>query len=1039
MYGQLNIRSHYTLLSGVLKIIDIINLAKQNKCSSIALLDTNNMYGTIEIMKMAKRENINLLIGVSLLFDQGNSVNNRINLIAKNKKGYLNLMKLVTIVQKNKTFSLSENSNNCSNLIAILPSFNNTLQGVNDNNTKSIFNSIELHRKCFGNDIYMGLSNIENNENLLNIQSKNIQISKDNNIPLVANHPIYYNSKNDGNIRKILLNIRNKEKHIIEDEFFVEEDFSFPDTNSMFSKFSQFNGALDNIKTISDSASFTLELAVDTHKWIFPSIEVVGKDHNKDFDDVISAGLKKRGLKNEGKIKTRIDFEKDIITKKGYVIYFLIMQRIINFCQEKEITSGARGSVCGSMIAYIFGITHVNPLKYKISFERFLNPYRPSPPDIDLDVSDTRRGEVVKYICEKFGNENVGQIITFGSLLARASVRDTARALGYSYMTGDRIARLIPLPKQGVPVSIDDSVKGIKELSLLYQNDTDVRSIIDTSKKIEGNARHYSIHAAGIIVSPTPLIEYTPIQYEENGTAVTQYEMHSIGEDGLGLTKIDILGLSYLAVLEDSIKRIKKANGIQIDINSINTEDKDVYDFYSKGRTVGVFQVSGRGMTNVLKKLKPTSLDDVATVIALYRPGPKQIIESYIRRKHGKEEITYFNPKMEKYLNLSYGLLVYQDDLLYTAIEVGGYNWGEIDVFRKAVGKKIPELMASEEQLFKEKCKKYSGLSNKEADYIWELFSPFVGYGFNKAHAYGYAKLSYQTAYLKYHYTGHYMAAILSSAENNIDRTNEMVKELNYLKIKILLPDVNKSENHYSVSKDEKNIRFGLYSIRNFGSGVSDAIIKERDKNGIFVNIEDFIRRMSPFKCINKKSLEALIKSGALSEIESAERLMPNLENILEYEKQKRYDDTIAQGTLFEETPLENNILLSKESIKINKSEKLFWEYEYLNAFVSDHPLMSIKTNISIQNIFDECKHADLIECPVFISSVKYKINKNNQKFAFITIEDTNESIEALCSSKVLQEYSDFISPLRIVIINGRVSIRDNEKSIIINGIRDIV
>lgn len=561
----------------------------------------------------------------------------------------------------------------------------------------------------------------------------------------------------------------------------------------------------------------------------------------------------------------RLEYEFDIIITKGYPDYFLVFGDIMKFCRENGIVTNTRGSAAGSIVGCLNEIVVLDPLIYKLPFERFLNPLRPSPPDIDGDFADDRREEVINYIKEKYGFDQVSQIITFGTMLPKAAVRDVGRVLGVPYTKCDKISKLIPNAPQGRKTSFKFAFETSKEVVDIYQNDADAKRMIDIAKKIEGNYRHSSSHAAGVIVTPTKLTDYAPIQWDsERKMVVVQYDMKYA--EKAGLIKLDILGITNLAILGNAIEITEKRRGVDVDLLNIDVFNKPTFELLAKGRTMGTFQLSGPAMTKYLVNLEPTKVEDLMAMVALYRPGPMGSIPDYIARKKDPSKISYLVPQMEGWMKESNGLLVYQDDLLYTAIYLAGYDWGEADKLRKGMGKKIQAVIEEQHPKFVQGCVEHSNLDKKTAEYIWSLMVPFGAYGFNKAHSCSYGMVAYWTAYMKALYPVEFMTAYMTSESNNLDKIAEAIRECKELNINVLPPDINESRGGFSI-EDDKTIRYGFRSIKNLGNDVIDYIIDERDKNGKFESFEDFLDRISGCSGFNKRGIEALILSGSLDKL----------------------------------------------------------------------------------------------------------------------------------------------------------------------------
>lgn len=580
--------------------------------------------------------------------------------------------------------------------------------------------------------------------------------------------------------------------------------------------------------------------------------------------------------KNINDYLERIQYELDIIIKKGYANYFLVFGDIMRFCRDNGIVTNTRGSAAGSLVGYLNEINVLDPLIYNLPFERFLNPYRPSPPDIDGDFADDRRQEVIDYIIQKYGNQNVSQIITFGTMLPKAAVRDIGRVLGFSYSKCDRLSKLIPNAPQGRKTTFEWAFETSQELREVYEKDEECKRMIDISKTIEGNYRHASSHAAGILITPTKLTDYASIQWDsEKKMFVSQYDM-KIAEK-VGLVKLDILGITNLAILGNAVKIAEQRNQQKIDLLNIDILDKKAFELLSKGRTMGTFQLSGAAMTKYLVELEPNKVEDLMAMVALYRPGPMESIPEYISRKKNPKKVKYLVPQMEKWMSPSYGIFVYQEDLLMSAIELASYNWGEADTLRKGMGKKIQSVIEAQHPKFVQGCIK-NGITEEKAEHIWSLMVPFGAYGFNKAHSASYGMVAYWTAYMKARYTVEFMTAYMISERNNLDKIAAAITECRQMGLSVLPPDINHSFENFTI-EDQKTIRYGLSSIKNLGGDVIKCIIEERDKNGNFKNMEEFLDRICKFPGFNKRGLEALILSGSLDIL--AKNIWQQKENVL--------------------------------------------------------------------------------------------------------------------------------------------------------------
>ncbi len=752
---HLHTHSHYSLLNALPKIGDLIDEAVKNEMPALALTDNANLYGAIEFYQTCKKKNIKPIIGIDayVAYRSRNDKQGidkerfRLVLLAKNDIGYKNLIKLVTLAHMEGFYykprvdrELLEKYSD--GLIAIAPSFSfDILQSLKLSNSEQAQERLAWYKKTFADTEEDGIKQPNfyfevtyhpeiagHEENMKKI----VEFAKQTDTPLVAAHDVYYLKKEDRAARQTMLAIQSQNDEKIE---IKDEDFSFISQKTAEKYFKNTPEAILNTEKIADRCN--LEISIG--KWFLPNYIVPsGLEYNLELRRITEEGIVKKGLEKTQEITERMDYELKVIADKGYAPYFLVVWDLLRFAHENGILTTIRGSVAGSLVTFLAGITNVNPLEYKLPFERFLNPERPSAPDIDMDFADNRRDEMIDYARQKYGVDKVAQIGTFGTMAARGAVRDVTRALGFPYSLGDTIAKLIPMGQQGFPMTIKRALKEEPDLKKMYQDEADVKTIIEMAQKIEGCARHISVHAAGVVISPTPLTDYVPLQYDtkggENGQhkIITQYDMHAVGEDGVGLLKFDFLGIRNLSILADAVKRVEKIEGIKIDIENVPVDDKKTFEMLARGETEGLFQLNGDGMTRALMELKPTVIHDINVMVALYRPGPMDNIQEYIARKHGKKPVVYLHPKMKNFLDRTFGVLVYQDDLLMTAIEVAGYTWGEVDKFRKAVGKKIPEEMKKQHVKFVEGCVSHGGMTEKKAEELWMLFEPFQGYGFNK-------------------------------------------------------------------------------------------------------------------------------------------------------------------------------------------------------------------------------------------------------------------------------------------------------------------
>src|SRR3989344_5349176 len=920
-FVHLHVHSEYSLLDGLSRVDNIFKHIKENGMDAVAISDHGVMYGVIEFYKKAKKAEVKPIIGMEayttnvdhkLKPERGKFKNFHQLLLAINEKGYKNLMKLTSIahlegyyyrprVDRETLAKYSEGlicTSTCPQ--GELPQMlieegyikaKKVAQWFLDVFGQNYYLEIQRHgySKFVGDagsdEIKRSLAEMQQNEDTINIGL--IKLSRELGIPLVATNDAHYIKKEDASAQDALVCIATG-KNVSDFKrlrFIDTPDFYLKTPSEMKELFLDLPDALENTVKIADQC----EVSITLNKWFFPKYEIKeGKTPEEVMEENVWKGIKEKVPNISQEIKERLTYEMDIIKEKGYATYFLIVSDMAKWATEHGIVTNTRGSAAGGLVSYSMGIININPLNYELPFERFLTPWRPSPPDIDFDISDNRREEVIGYITQKYGKDRVAQICTFGRMLARGSVRDVARVLGYPYSLGDRIAKAIPIGSQGFPMTIDKALEEASELKNMYKEDEDAKKVIDLAKQIEGNARHVSVHAAGVVIAPDDIVNYTPIQLDPEGLKViTQYDMDALDpnvspNEAVGLLKFDLLGLRNLSILGGAIKKVKEVRGIEINLHDISLEDKKTFKMLSDGATMGVFQLSGSGMTRYLKDLKPERVEDLMVMVALFRPGPNAQITEYIERKNNIDKVSYFDPRMKEFLGKSYGLLVYQDDVFMTAIKIAGYTWEEADKFRKAVGKKIPQEMEKQKDKFIEGSIK-NGTTKVKAEELFKLIEPFSGYGFNKAHAASYGMVAYWTAYLKANYAVEFMTALLTAEAKDADKISSAVHECRRMGIKVLPPEINESDVGFKIIKDSeslesKAIRFGFDAIKNVGKAAIMAILEERSKDA-FNSFADFLSRVDPRR-VNKKVLESLIKVGALSSFGSRASLLASMEGI---------------------------------------------------------------------------------------------------------------------------------------------------------------
>ncbi len=1073
-FTHLHVHSHYSLLQAVPKIEDLVKRTKAYGMTALALTDNGNMYGTIEFYKECTAKGIKPIIGVDFYVaarkrtDKEGRIDmkrTRHLLLAKNYNGYKNLVKLVTESSLEGYYYKPRLDTELiekypEDLFCIIPFFSSKVSDALKVDDTEVAHQELVHlQKVYGKEnVYYELTRHSELDGHDKLEERIIAFTKKYDVPLVATNDVFYMDPEDKKARATMMSVQsNSPERFVEDE----ADFSFSSPERIEELFSSadnpeldaiYTQAVTNTQVIADACNVEIRLG----DWVFPKIDLPeGKNADEALRDVVYEGFAKRNVAQTPDVLKRVEYELEVIKNKGYSPYFLIVSDLLAFAKENDILSNIRGSVSGSMVTFLSGITHIDPLEFQIPFERFLNPERPSAPDIDMDYADDKRDQVVDYARRKYGVDKVAQIGTFGTMAAKGSVKDVARALGFPYALGDQISKLIPVGSQGFLMTIDHAMEITPDLMDLYKSNPDVRTVIDMAKKIEGCARHISVHAAGVVISPTALTDFTPLQYDTKGEQkiISQYDMYSIEE--AGLLKFDFLGLKNLKIISECKKMVKRIHDIDLDIDNLRLDDKKAFEMLARGETQDLFQLNGDGMTKYLVDLKPTTIHDINAMVALYRPGPIQFIPLYIERKHNPTLITYADPLLEEILNKTYGVLVYQDDLLMMAHKIAGYSWGEVDKFRKAVGKKIPEEMALQKEKFIKGCIEHSGWSDKKARDVWKWIEPFAAYGFNKAHSVSYGRVAYITAYLKANFPAEYMASILTAEAGDTDGVAVSIKECRRMGIVILPPSVNDSfgtftvvKNYSSTVGDEMTpsvstdaIRFGLYSIKNFGEGIADIIIANRKEQGPFTSIENFLDRIQN-RNLNKKSLESLIKAGAMDELGDRIELLENLDRYLNYNKENARVDS-SQTSMFdlfadaEETKkagVYTQVAQKPETLQ----QRLLWEKELLGFYISGHPLDKYKEilekrEIDVAKVLAEGKQEKLYILGGIVENMKEIPTKKDplKRIMFFTLKDLSGEIEVVVFPKQIDKARAVIQNEACIVLKAKYSEREDKKGLL--------
>ncbi len=1054
-FTHLHTHSHYSLLDGLSKIPALVKKAKADGMTALALTDHGALYGAIEFYKECTKAGIKPIIGVEAYMaersrldkDAGlDSKRYHLTLLARNVAGYKNLMKLVTRANLEGYYYkprmdeeiLREHADGIICLSGCPGS--RFIHHVKNGNIDDAKKLLSFYIEIFGKEhVFVEVMKHNEIDWYVPLIPKIITIAKELDLPLVGTWDAHYLHTDDAEAQDTLVAINTGSEVGNAKMSMKAGNYSFIGSKEAWDVFKDIPGAYENTSKVADLVDIKLELGV----WTFPNFPIEsGRNQDDELRALAYEGIAWRELEKTQEIVDRLEYELEIIKNKGFSIYLLIVADLLRYARENSILTNIRGSVAGSITTYLLGITTVNPLEYELPFERFLNPERPSAPDIDMDYADNRRDDVLDYVRKKYGEDKVAQIGTFGTMMARGAVRDVARALGYPYMTGDRISKLIPMGSQGFPMTIDLAMEMVPEIKEMYGAERDVKTILDMARKIEGCARHISVHAAGVVISPTALWDFVPTQLDpKGGKIITQYDMHAVEE--AGLIKFDFLGIRNLAILGDAIRLVKEIFDVDIDIDKIPLNDRKTFAILARGETMGLFQLNGSGMTKYLKDLKPTTIHDINAMVALYRPGPLEMIPEYIKRKHNPMLIKYLDPRLKPILKNSFGVITYQDDVMMIAIKLAGYSWLEADKLRKAMGKKIPaEMEAQKEKLFTGFVK--NGMNEKMATEFWKLIEPFAAYGFNKAHAASYGRVAYQTAYMKANYPVEYMTAILTAESGDVEKIAEIIHECKAMKIIVLPPDVNASYGGFTVIKNSKDtgggvIRFGLYTVKNLGTDIADAIIAERKAKGSFLSLGNFLERIT-HKNLNKKSLEALVKCGAFDEFGERGNMLANTERLLEFNKENRATNT--QDSLFSTSPtLLNHTLRLEDSPKATKEESLIWEKELLGLYISGHPLDRLKDKLakleySIKTIHERGANEKAVILAGIIEDVRIVTTKKNERMAFIRFADLTGSIETVIFPKLFTQINKILVPDTIVAIKGKISIRNGERTIVCDNIK---
>jgi DNA polymerase-3 subunit alpha len=1056
-FVHLHVHTQYSLLDGAIKLDDLVAQAQEYKMPALAITDHGNMFGVVEFYKKCMAGGIKPIIGCEVYVAPQNlrkkepvkglpDAGYHLILLVKDLSGYKNLMKLSTIgflegfyhkpridkeVLKKHSDGLFALS---SCLHGEIPSL---LLAHNHAKAKEV---VEEYKSMFGEgNFFLELQNheIEEEKKVIQLLAK---LGEETQVGLVATNDCHYLKKEHALAHDALLCIQTGKKVTDTDRLkFANDQIYFKSPEEMKKLFEDFPLAIENTIRIAEQCNLDLEFG-KTHLPDFPPPP--GYDDLDSYLELLSRkGLAQRYSKVTPGLEERLQYELKVIKQMGFAGYFLIVKDFIDYAKNRDIRVGpGRGSVGGSLVAYALAITNMDPIKYGLLFERFLNPERISLPDIDIDFSDRERDKIIRYVINKYGKDNVAQIITFGTMAARAVVRDVGRVLDITYSEVDRIAKMIPwLPDMTLKTALERE----PELRNLVQSDPRIEKLISYSEVLEGLCRHASTHAAGVVIAPEALTEYVPLYKGTKEEITTQYDMKGI--EDIGLLKMDFLGLRTLTVIDDTLKMLREDLNVALNIDSIPLDDKKTYQIFSNGETIGIFQFESSGMRDYLCKLKPESLEELTAMNALYRPGPldSYMIDEYIQRKRGQKRIVYEHPLLEPILKETYGVIVYQEQVLKIASELAGYSLGKADILRKAMGKKKAELMVQQRDEFK-KGAKAKGIKEEVSDKIFDLMATFGRYGFNKAHSAGYAYIAYQTAYLKAHYPLQFMAATMSSEIGNTNRIVTLIEECKRMGVEVSPPDVNESGGSFKVA--ENKIRFGLEAVKNVGHGAIEAIVKARDTVRKFTSLFQFCEEVD-LSALNKRVIESLIQAGAFDSFSKHRaQLMASLDMAMNYGQAIQEDKKRGQTSLFDMQAKSSAGGGSAFGGKTSPAPKMFevpeWpiseilskEKEVLGFYVSGHPLTKyeeeLKTFVTkTTESLEEAKDGEEVYIGGVITHVKTNIDRKKKQMAFVTLEDFVGSVEVVVFSDCYEENRRIIRTDSMVLVKGRASTKEGEKA----------
>jgi DNA polymerase III subunit alpha len=1052
-----HLHTEYSLLDGESRIGPLMDRAAALGMPAISLTDHGAMYGAIEFYESARARGIKPILGVETyvaprgMGDRDPKLDAaafHLVLLARNTEGYRNLLRLVTAAHLDGFYYkpridralLARHSGGLIGLSACLQG--EIPRAILRDDTAAARELAGAYRDIFGpGGFYLELQNHGIAEQAALARGL-VALARDVGLPLVATNDVHYVTRDEADAQDALMCIQMgvdlSEKDARAPRMGDVPEFYLKSPEEMAARFAELPEALRNTLAIAEQCDIEIETGA-TRLPHFPVPD--GETPDTYLRQLCEAGLRRiyGAAAQTPHLTERLDYELGVIQKMGYAAYFLIVQDFVNFARRRGIYTTVRGSAAGSLVLYACGVTDVDPIAYRLPFDRFLNLERYTMPDIDVDFMDSRRDEVIKYVMDKYGADRVAQIITFGTLGARAAIRDLGRVMGLPYADVDRIAKLVP----GANVTLQDALAAEAELRAAADASPQIRRLLDMAQKLEGVARHASTHAAGVIISREPLIEHVPLQRATKGDLLmTQYDMNSVAR--LGLLKIDFLGLANLTILDAAIRLIRETRGVAIDLQRLPLDDRPTYDLLASGETTGIFQLEGRGMTRYLRELRPDRIEDVMAMVALFRPGPMANIPSYIRRKHGQEKVTYLHPRLEPVLKETYGVMVYQEDIMTVAQAVAGYTLAEADVLCYAIRKKIKDRLLAQREKFVAGARA-NGVDARTVDQIFEQFEPFARYGFNRAHAACYGLIAYYTAYLKAHYAPEYMTALLTSEAGNMDKVPQAVAECARMNLQVLPPDINESA--ASFTTEGSVIRFGLAAVRNVGVGAIDVVIAARDAAGPFGSLADFCARVDT-RLVNQRVIASLIKAGAFDRLGSRAQMLQTLDAVVERAQRSQRARNEAQTGLFGDLGAAGaasdaaGAPPGQETVveEFTKDELLTMEREMLGLYISDHPLrrwapvLERRTTAALAHLADLPDRRE-VTIGGLVATVKRSMTRSGSTMAFVTLEDLSGSVEVLVFPRAYEQHGLALKRDAVVLMRGRLDVDEQSVKLLCDEI----